>query len=147
MHAGNQRTHGWDIRPVPLIIGSLGDPTLERLLLCRREFLMCARRRHHFFGIIAENARNEFTLVGFAGDDGLRAHGRCPLVEAEFGLAAILVRPVAGIAILREDRPDIPVELHPDTLGCLTTDTSGETHAGDQENRAVAGRDERSSSV
>src|SRR5262245_53333134 len=32
-------------------------------------------------------------------------------VEAETGLAPRLVRPVAGVAVVREDGPDVPVEI------------------------------------
>ena len=38
------------------------------------------------------------------------------VVEPELGLAAVLVGPVAGVAILREDRPDVAVELDPGPL-------------------------------
>ena len=68
---------------------------------------------------MAKDARDEFTGVGFAGDDRGEfrfpsAEGGVALIETETALAVRGVGAVAVVAVFREDGLDIAVE----TDGC-----------------------------
>jgi len=65
---------------------------------------------------VADDAGDEFALVGFAGDDrgeaGFAAReGRFLEVEAEAGFAGGGVGAVAVVAVVGEDRLDFPTEV------------------------------------
>lgn len=66
---------------------------------------------------------DEPALARFARHDRLTLQGDLPLVQAQLGLALVLIRPVAGIAVLRDNGPDVPVELDARVLlgGCPGT--------------------------
>ena len=70
---------------------------------------MRRRRRHEIVSVGGENAADQFTLVRFSGDEGLLGECLFADVEAELGLAFLLVRAVAKEAVVGEDRPDIAV--------------------------------------
>ena len=59
---------------------------------------------------------DDFALVGLAGDDGdlaglAFAVGGVDEVEAQLSFARMFVHPVAGEAVLGQDRPDLTVEV------------------------------------
>jgi hypothetical protein len=63
-------------------------------------------------GIVARDAEDQLALVGIAGEERLLVQRRVAEVEAQVGLAVLLVRPVAEVAVLGEDRADVAVEFH-----------------------------------
>ena len=97
---------GRDERPVRLVFGALINPVDEHLLLLGRKHLLGLRRWHDQLRVVGVDPVEEHGRVGITRDD-------CPVfdrilaaVEAEVGLAARAVRPVAGEAVLHQDRPD-----------------------------------------
>ena len=52
-------------------------------------------------------------------------HRRRSFVESQLGLPAVLVGPVARVAILREDRSDVTVELNPGPLARFRRSSRG----------------------
>ena len=59
---------------------------------------------------------DEFALVGLARNDGLAFERDVTIVEAEFGLPIVFVVPMADVAVLGKDGPNIAIEL--DFVGC-----------------------------
>ena len=137
---GNRRDGRFDRNlesPVALILGAFLDPAFDQGDLIFRKHLVELRRRHVVVGVVGAQSLHHFAGVRFAGDDrgfaGLSAFaGSFERVEAQAALDLILVGAVAGVASVREDRSDVPVELHflggygerPDEAG------SGETKTG-----------------
>ena len=74
------------------------------------------RRRHPQLGIIGRDPRDQLALVRLSRDDDRRAVGRSeqplPEVEPQVRLALVLIGPMALVARLRKDRPDLPVEIN-----------------------------------
>src|SRR5207244_4468676 len=70
---------------------------------------------HPFFGVIRRDAQVKFALVGLARRDhaGAIAAGKEPFlgIKPQVGLALVLVRAVALKAVLRQDGPDIAIEI------------------------------------
>ena len=100
---------GWDERPVGLVFGPFLDPADEQLLLGGRERLLGLGRRHHLLGVVGEDPVEHHARVGVARHKGAALDGLVTLVEPEVGLAAGTVGPVAGEAVLHQDRADIAV--------------------------------------
>ena len=78
---------------------------------------------------------DQLALVRLARHDRLGGQRRGPLVEPQLGLAPVLVGAVARVAVVREDRPDVPVELDPGALG-------GPAAAGARSRDQPGGRDD-----
>ena len=66
---GGAGRFGRDERPVRLILGALGDPPLEDVLLLGRERLLGRRRRHHLVGVGRVDPLDQLALVELARDD------------------------------------------------------------------------------
>ena len=103
-------------RPVLLVGGSGGDPSLEQVFLLGRERLLRVRRRHHHIGIGGGDPGDDFARGQIAGDNRTSTTFKLPcgmlcLVETQPGLLA--AGPVAGVAVLGEKRPDVTVEPEP----------------------------------
>ena len=98
-----------------LILRALGDPALEQILLRAGEFLVRVRRRHEVIGVLGEDAFDELARVRLAGDESLGGDGGLAHIEAELGLALLLVRAVAVKAVVGKNRPDVAVVI--DLLG------------------------------
>ncbi len=104
-----------DIRPVALPRGALLDPQLEQRDLPRRQRLAGRRRGHAPLRVLLGDALVQLALVQLAGDDGafLGAVAEEPglRVEAEVGLALVLVGAVTLEAVVGQDRLDVAVEI------------------------------------
>ena len=77
---------------------------------------------------------DDFALIGLAGDDGEFARlafavGRFREVEAELGFTRMVIHPVAGETMLREDRADFLVEVDGGDLGKGAGEQGGEGKA------------------
>ncbi len=107
-HRGTLRRH---IGPVGLVLGALFYPLLEQVFLSWSERLAAGRRGHPLVGVLLEHPRHQLALIGLARDDGVGSDRGGSFVEPELRLAAVLIGAVAGVAILREDRSDITIEL------------------------------------
>ena len=112
------RGHGF-VGPVLAPRRALGDPGLEQGQLFGGNRLMLLRRRHDLLGVLRFDALDERAQLGLAGHDrdvafpvGLRGG---LVVEAQLGLARLLVGSVAGDAVLGEDGTDLAAEA--DGLG------------------------------
>ena len=133
------------IGPMPLPVRPLLDPGVEDRLLPSVERLLGLRRRHHLFWIVVEDPTDQFALVGLPRDHCPRLLRRPAqpefAVEPQIRLAGVVVRPVTGKAMLRQDRPHIAVELDPlrkrrfggDDRGGGPDDSPGE-HRSDEVN-------------
>ena len=100
-------------RPVLLVGGPGRDPAREQVLLGLRKLLVEVGRGHDRVGIGSDDSRDQGAGGGVARDDGpLPAlegrKGRGAVVEPQASL--LLPGPVAGEAVLGEERPDVTVE-------------------------------------
>ena len=102
--------------PVVLVLGALLEPGLHLRLVVRRELEVRLRRRHDVVLVVAGDARPDFALLDVARHDrdaglvfleGVRGQ-----VQAQLRLAGLLIRAVAGEAVLREDGADVAVVAH-----------------------------------
>ena len=113
---GNLRPRERLERPVLLVGSSGGDPAREQIFLLGRERLLRMRRRHHHVGIGGGDPGDDFARGQIAGDNRasttfkLLRRMLC-LVESQPGLLA--AGPVAGVAVLGEERPDVAVKPEP----------------------------------
>src|SRR6185295_18854429 len=73
------------------------------------QLLVRLGRRHHLFLIGGEDTFDELAFVRLAGDEGFLFEDGGAVVEAELGLALVLVRTVTGEAVVGEDRADVAV--------------------------------------
>ena len=101
--------------PVALITCPLGDPAAEQLGLGGGDRgALRGRGRHHLRRLVGGDPSQQFTLLRSARrNDPVATTILCrPLerVEAQSGLAILLVRPVAGEAPIREDGSDVTIE-------------------------------------
>ncbi len=55
---------------------------------------------------------DEFALFGFAGHESLAFDGDLANVQPELGFALVFVRPMAGVAIFRQDGVNVAIELN-----------------------------------
>ena len=127
-----------DEGPVLLVLRALRDPATQHREFGGLHRLVRLRRRHDFVGILLQDARDEGRLIRVALDDDDVAalggrEGVLRSVEAQSRLAGARVRSVAVVAILRQDRLDVPVE------GDAVGGHEGERRQGEQEG---AGRHE-----
>ena len=107
---------GRHVGPVLGVGGACGDPRREEFLLGRREHVIALGRRHHDVGIGLVEPGHEFALLGVARHDragtavefGDRS---LTVVEPQPAAAIVLVGAVAGETVVREDRPDVAVEV------------------------------------
>ncbi len=93
------------------------DPSPDQRDLLGGQMLAALLRRHLQLGVVALDPEDQVAIVGLARHNRSAAvlevgEGTFLGVEPELGLACLLVRPVAGKAIVREQRPDIPREPH-----------------------------------
>src|SRR5262249_27280952 len=102
------------VRPVAFVYRALGDPAFDRLLLPRGENLVSLFRRHRLVFVVREDAPVDLALFWLAGND--RDYARFRLlsrlfanVQAQSGLASILVRAVATVTGVGKNRADITI--------------------------------------
>ena len=136
------RFHGCHKRPVPRPLRPIPDPPRQQRHLLGRELLVLLGRRHHVVLVRGGDAPHQLAAVGIAGDDRhlarLRlAEGRLPLIEPQPGLALRRIRPVAGEAVVGENRPHLPRKVDlPARLDGERGDgeEQGETHGANGRN-------------
>lgn len=97
--------------------GTGGDPLLEEIFLSGGECAVRLWRRHHLLRIVAEDAGDEFAVVGLTGDNGDESgftggEGGVAQVEAEAALARLGIGAVAAVTVFREDRLDVAGEIY-----------------------------------
>ena len=110
-----------DVSPVRCIRRTLLDPFFDQLFLPRREFLVGFRRRHHLRLVGRHDSHQQFAFVRPPRDDGRKPiHDReraFPRVQPQPALAPFATFAIVGIrsvttnAVLRKDRPNVPVEI------------------------------------
>ena len=105
------RSPGLAVGPMFLVLGTLLDPLRKDPLLRASEDLVRRPRRHHQERIRVRDPLNQPARRGVARLDHAAGQRIVPPVESEPRLAGVRVGAVAGEAVLRKDRPDIPVEL------------------------------------
>ena len=103
--------------PVFRPLRALLDPALEQLFLRFGELAIRLRRRHHLVAICAQDACDEFAFRDLSRRDDREAVLIFPqraslLVQPQLRFARGLVGAVAVVAVLREDRLDVAVEVH-----------------------------------
>ena len=94
-----------------LVFGALGDPALKQFLLLRSEMSARIRRGHLVVGIGREDASDQLGIIRLARLDGFLFQRDFAHVQAELGFAIVFVRAVAEEAVVRENGPDIAIEL------------------------------------
>jgi hypothetical protein len=104
-------------RPMLLVSGALGNPSVKDLLLSWSEFLMRVGRRHNFIGFGRRDAARQLTIRRLARYDWRRAGLRrfdCVVaqVQPQLGLASVVVRTVAMKAVVRKDRSHVAIEFN-----------------------------------
>ena len=95
---------------------SLLDPANEQLHLLGAEWLALIRRRHDFVRVAAGQPLHQRAFFHVARHDGTiarlqRSQGFLRTVQAQPGLALVLVRSVARIAVIGQYRADVAVEI------------------------------------
>ena len=110
-HRGLGRAHGRDESPVRGVCGPLGDPSFQDRLLLGRQSSIRLRRRHQLAGILRVDPPDQLARLGIVRDDRVGIDRGVSDVESQLGLAFIRILPVAIEAVLREDRPDIAIEV------------------------------------
>ena len=97
------------------VLAAFLDPLLERLDLFRRELAMRIGGRHFFIRVIGGDAIDEFALVRVPGTMArappfnFRARIRLA-IQPQLRLARGAVRPVALIAVIGKNGPDVAIE-------------------------------------
>ena len=81
-----------------------GRSNFECVNLFRVQAALDLGRRHDLIRVGANDALDKFALGTVAEEDDFFGLGEGILVEAEICLACVLIRTVAGVAILGEDR-------------------------------------------
>jgi hypothetical protein len=101
---------------VGLVESSLIDPALKDRDLARGETAELGLGRwHHLLLVGARDSEEDFAFGALSGHDrreSLPGPG-CALagIEAQTSLSILLVRTVAVVALVRENRPDLPIEI------------------------------------
>ena len=93
------------------------DPALEQFDLLRLERLVLLGRRHHVVRVRGGETADHLALLRRARHHRDLARLRLPQrglleIEAQVGLELGRIRPVAGVAVLREDGSDVAVEIN-----------------------------------
>ena len=114
--ARRRHVFGRQERPVALVFGAVGDPLTQNRLFAIRQGLVGRHGRHHIVLIRSVDAPDQFAAVGIPRHDRVALarsfktlKRELRRVEPKAGLASFRVRAVALEAVLRKDRPDVPV--------------------------------------
>jgi len=106
---------GGAIGPGLRVFSPLFDPFAEKLFLLVAEILVRVGWWHDFLQVCTENPVNNLTLIWISRQEGIAY--AAPLqssfcsIEPQFALALMFVRSVTGETVVRENRPDIPIEI------------------------------------
>ncbi len=108
--------------PVPGVRSALGDPAAEFFHIRGFHRMFLLRGRHHFVGVLGGETGDERACFRLAGHDGgvvrfSTFQRAVPHVQSEVALTLLLIRPVAGQAMIRQDGLDVAVEQN---LPCRT---------------------------
>ena len=99
---------------MPLVLGALFNPTLERLLVGCGQNLVRLLGRHGLVLVLRDNAGPQFALCQVTGNDGpdtiAIGQGPFPFVQTQLGLPLLRVLTMAGEAILRKNGPHVAIE-------------------------------------
>ena len=95
------------------IVSILGNPRRERLDFAWRQL---TARRHAKVGVVTCHTTEEYALLGVARHNGVQSRvqsSECvvALIKTQPGLALGIVGSVASEAVVREDGPDVAVEV------------------------------------
>jgi len=97
---------------VRLILGPLVDPAAEQLDLMLGQFrLVRVGRRHQLVFVVRGDPLDQRAVLRLAGDDGI-LNGRVAQVQTQLGLPVALIRTVAGVTPIRQQRPNLPIEIN-----------------------------------
>lgn len=103
------------IGPMPLIVGPLGNPSPDPLDLLGAKTRALPRRRHHLVLILTEEPMEHLAGLRLSGHDRRMTaqvrRGALKGVEAKAGLALLLVRAMAGNAMIRDQGTNVPIEI------------------------------------
>jgi hypothetical protein len=147
------RTRDWGLlegRQGPRLAppGPLVDPALDGVDLLGGQLAVGLRRRHPLVGVLGGQSADQLALAALAGDnDGLAvADAEGPLlgVEAELGLAGLLVRAVAEEAVVRQDGQHVAAEVHRRVGGAGRQRDEGEEQQAGGSGHGARGGDGRS---
>jgi hypothetical protein len=113
---GNRRSLRRDESPVVPVFRSALDPAAQQVDLRRVQRLPRLRRGHEIVGIGSRDPLQQLAVPGLPRHDGRGSrlggrHRRIPVIEPQPALALFVVRPVAGEALVREDRTNVAVEI------------------------------------
>ena len=112
----NRRTHRWHKRPVLVISRALLNPAANLRLLRVAQITVRRWRRHDVIEVGRLDARPDLACLKVERLDRRYAvRGRCigklRAIKPQLRLARLLVKPVAGKAVLRQNRTNIAVEI------------------------------------
>ena len=131
-----------DERPVRLVLGAVVDPLPQDRDLLRRERLVRRLGRHPLVGIARRNPADELAALRVPRHDRELALRLGQLrrrdlgdVEPQLRLARGRVRAVALEAVLREDRPNVPVVV--DLVGAQSRRDPASARAAGEETAAA----------
>ena len=97
--------------PVRFVFRALADPLLENRDLRRGEIAQLGLGGRHVVVVGGENALDHLAGIGLAGDDGFLADGALAFIKAQLGFTLLGIRPVTEETLVREDGPDVAIEL------------------------------------
>ena len=113
--ARQRRPRRRDVGPVALPLRPLFDPALDERDLLGGQMLVRVLVRHAEVGVVRGDPHVHHAVVRLAGNDGegivLGGEQTVFRVQPQFRLAAVLVRTVTAVAVVREDRADVAVEI------------------------------------
>ena len=106
---------GNDIGPVLRIGGPLSNPLGQQVNFLSGEFLARVKRWHGIVRVATGDACDQLTVIRFARHDrsmSVEIPGRAlRRVDTQFGLSLGVVRAVALVALVRQDRPNVAIEV------------------------------------
>src|SRR5207245_1939655 len=82
----------------------------EQLLLLGRECLVRFGRRHDFLRVGREDMLDELAQSWLAGNNGLLLEGDFANIQPQLCFALVLVRPVACVTVLGQNRANVAAE-------------------------------------
>ena len=106
-----------DERPVRLVLGPLLDPALEQFDLPSRQRLAAVHWRHLFARVSGPDPASQLTLTELPRHEGDATRSQLRLgvfghIQPQPRLSCLLIRPMTGKTIVRQDRPDVAIEFN-----------------------------------
>ena len=126
-----------------LVFRAFGNPAPQSVFFRRGQRLFRLRWRYEIIGIGGVDAMDQLALLRLSRCHGLFTvmirDGTIALIQPQIGLAALFIEAVAAKALVREDGPDIAIELNPG-LSRLCHAHAGE-HEGEEADGIRAAHD------